>query len=94
MLAHPQVFLLFGNGLSKSLSRGVEGFTLRRFKELEAGKISHGQYRKTGRQAGREKGEEVKEMTLPHQTYFSTIASTGQTSEQLPHSVHFSSLIT
>jgi hypothetical protein len=26
--------------------------------------------------------------------YFSTIASTGQTSEQLPHSVHFSSLIT
>jgi len=25
--------------------------------------------------------------------HFSTIASTGQTSEQLPHSVHFSSLI-
>jgi hypothetical protein len=25
--------------------------------------------------------------------YFSTIASTGQTSTQLPHSVHFSSLI-
>jgi hypothetical protein len=31
---------------------------------------------------------------LPNGVYFSTIASTGQTSEQLPHSVHFSSLIT
>jgi hypothetical protein len=52
---------------------------------------------KTGKQgegAGRKKGEEAEKIALPHQTYFSTIASTGQTSEQLPHSVHFSSLIT
>jgi len=46
------------------------------------------------REGGRKKGEEAEEIALPHQTYFSTIASTGQTSEQLPHSVHFSSLIT
>jgi hypothetical protein len=39
-------------------------------------------------------GEEAEKMAPPHKTYFSTIASTGQTSEQLPHSVHFSSLIT
>jgi len=31
---------------------------------------------------------------LPPPSYFSTIASTGHTSQQLPHSVHFSSLIT
>ena len=40
-----------------------------------------------------EKGEEAEKMAPPRKAYFSTIASTGQTSEQLPHSVHFSSLI-
>jgi hypothetical protein len=36
--------------------------------------------------------EEGRPSLLP--SYFSTIASTGHTSEQLPHSVHFSPLIT
>jgi hypothetical protein len=42
---------------------------------------------------GRRKREE-KGGNSPRLSYFSTMASTGHTSEQLPHSVHFSSLIT
>jgi hypothetical protein len=42
---------------------------------------------------GRSKGGEGG-WKFPPLSYFSTMASTGHTSEQLPHSVHFSSLIT
>ena len=48
----------------------------------------------TGKAIGKEKEEEVQKNSLPLRSYFSTIASTGHASKQLPQSVHFSSLIT
>jgi len=47
-----------------------------------------------GKAIGREKEEEFRKDSLPLRSYFSTIASTGHTSKQLPQSVHFSPLIT
>ena len=47
-----------------------------------------------GRLIGQRMRKGEKGTSIPLPAYFSTMASTGHTSEQLPHSVHFSSLMT